>query len=216
MEVSDRSPVDILLRLGELQDSRVGPWLDYRQMGIGIDHIPDLIAIATNLCWINLADDHDPLGWAPIHAWRALGQLRADAAVDPLIRLFHEIDDNEWVIEELPYVLAEIGPAACPSLLAYLQDEGYPPFARMIAATSLAQLGVRFPAVRQEVVDVLCAQLERYRKNTSGVNSILISRLVDLDARECSELIHEVFVASKVDRFITGDWRDIKKRLVRA
>ncbi|MBD1862704.1 MULTISPECIES: hypothetical protein [Trichocoleus] len=50
--------------------------------------------------------------WAPIHAWRSLGQLRAEAAIEPLLSLLHRMDDegNEWIGEELPEVLACLQP----------------------------------------------------------------------------------------------------------
>lgn len=39
--------------------------------------------------------------WAPVHAWRALGQLRATEAIEPLITLFHDVED-EWNNFDLP------------------------------------------------------------------------------------------------------------------
>jgi hypothetical protein len=215
MEEIDSTPVARLLELGEPGYARGILWPDYRALGLGEEHIPQLIEIATNLTWINLPDDHDPLGWAPVHAWRALGQLEAVDAVMPLMQLFHEIRDNDWVIEELPDVFAEIGPASLAPLVGYLGDAQYPAFARMIAATSLMQLAVNYPDLRDTVLDALAEQLQRYPHNTTGMNSVLIARLVALDAAEYQNLIHEVFQESTVDRFITGDWRDIKKRFAR-
>src|SRR5579864_7878643 len=46
-----------------------------------------------------------------VHAWRALGQLRAVEAVEPLLELFDRLEDDDWVHEELPAVFGLIGPA---------------------------------------------------------------------------------------------------------
>ena len=79
-------------------------------LGLTSEHIPALIRMATDeeLNWAN-ADSLEV--WAPVHAWRALGQLHAEEAIEPLMRLFHEHDDSDWVGEELPivYEIREIG-----------------------------------------------------------------------------------------------------------
>ncbi|MBD2096751.1 hypothetical protein H6F90_16735 [Trichocoleus sp. FACHB-591] len=52
--------------------------------------------------------------WASIHAWRSLGRLRAEAAIEPLLSLLHRMDDegNAWIGEELPEVFGMIGAVA--------------------------------------------------------------------------------------------------------
>ncbi len=53
-----------------------------------------------------------PEVWAPIHAWRTLGQLHAAAAIAPLLGLLHYIDDDDddWAAEDLPRALGLIRP----------------------------------------------------------------------------------------------------------
>ncbi len=207
------APVAKLLELGEPTYSRDFTWPDYRSYGIGPEHIPALIAIATDNDLIHLPDDHDPRGWGPIHAWRALGQLRAQEAILPLMRLFHEVRDNDWVIEEMPDVFAMIGSPAFSALADYLRDESYPTYSRLVAATSLMQIALVDPALREQSITVLAEQLGEFKKNSSGMNGVLIANLVELEAAEQADLIQRVFAEGSVDRFIVGDWRDIKNRL---
>src|SRR6516225_2960194 len=49
-------------------------WPDYRQFGLGPEHVPALLAMVKDDTLLD-ADVDDPESWAPIHAWRALGQL---------------------------------------------------------------------------------------------------------------------------------------------
>src|SRR3990172_4320258 len=74
-------PIDKLLTYGDARN--VHDWPDYQQLGFGPEHVPDLIRVATDkdLLW---ADSDSLEVWAPIHAWRTLGQLRAEAAIQPL------------------------------------------------------------------------------------------------------------------------------------
>src|SRR5262249_22490558 len=116
-------PVDQLLSYGEVEHSSREDWPDYQQLGLGPEQIPDLIRMATDqeLRW---ADSESQEVWAPLHAWRTLGQLRAESAIEPLLRE-HEtlIEDDDWALEELPEVFGLIGPAALPPLAAYLADD---------------------------------------------------------------------------------------------
>lgn len=204
------SPVTRLLELGEPRCSCVLEWLDYRQFNLVPGHIPALIQLATDLSLLTNTDEDDARGWGPVHAWRALGQMRAVEAIEPLLNLFHALPDNEWIIEEMPDVFALIGPRAFAMLSAYLANASRPTYARLVAAASLTQMALRSPEVRDICITVLAEQLLNYKANTPGVNGVLIANLVELHATEYVELIHRVFAESKVDRFIVGDWRDVR------
>ncbi len=212
-EDAHASPVARLLELGKPIYSSDLSWPDYLSLGIGSEHVSALIGIATDLNLIQLPDEHDSRAWGPIHAWRALGQLGAKDAIEPLLCLFHEVPDNDWIIEEMPDVFALIGPAAFPALSAYLQDAAHPTYSRLVAATSLMEMALSHPDVRAGSIEALTGELLQYKKNSAGMNGVLIANLVELQAVEQVDLIHKVFVDGKVDRFIVGDWRDIKQRL---
>jgi hypothetical protein len=112
-------PVNQLLALGDVRDET--HWPDYLAYGLDTSHILELIRMGTDeeLQW---ADSESVEVWAPVHAWRALGQLRAEAAIEPLLGLLKNIDeeDDDWADTELPKVFGLIGPAAIPALTAYL------------------------------------------------------------------------------------------------
>ncbi len=215
-EADYTGPVRRMLELGEPAYSRGFAWPEYRAYGIGPEHIPDLIRLATDQSLICMPDGCEPSSWGPVHAWRALGQLHAREAVLPLLNLFHEVRDNDWVIEEMPDVFAAIGPAAFDSLTEYLLDTIHPDHSRMVAATCLMQMGLAHAETRDAGIAVLADQLEGYAKNSPGVNGVLIANLLELEAVDQAKLIQTVFTVGKVDRFIAGDWRDAKKRLKRA
>lgn len=210
---STPEPVLRLLELGKPQYARDLSWPDYSSFGILSEHIPYLIRLATDQNLLHLTDENEARAWGPIHAWRALGQLHAAAAIIPLMKLFHEVRDDDWVIEEMPTVFTLIGPPAFPYLEQYLRDEGYPPYSRLVAATSLTHLAIAYPALRDGAVQVLTDQLIGFEQNSPGMNSVLIANLVDLNAVEQANLIQKAFTESRVDRFIVGDWADIKRRL---
>ena len=207
------APVARLLDLGEPKCASPAEWINYTQFQLGPDDIPALIRLATDLSLLNDSNEKDARIWGPVHAWRALGQLGAVEAALPLLSLFHAVPDNDWIIEEMPDVFALIGPRAFVPLAAYLADTSRPTYARLVAATSLMQMALLSPAVRDGSVAALTEQLANYRTNSPGVNGVLIANLIELNAVEQRDLIHRVFVESKVDRFIVGDWRDVRLQL---
>ena len=85
-------PVSRLLELGECKWGK--DWLNYSSLGITSEHIPALIRLATDNHYLNDSSEGNE-AWAPIHAWRALGQLKATEAVDALIGLLRRIDEND-------------------------------------------------------------------------------------------------------------------------
>ncbi len=125
------APVQQLFTYGDARDSihqHSQGWPNYLKLGLSQAYIPALIQVLQSRSWEQEAEEEDSVAlWASIHAWRALGQLRAEAAIPELMRLIQESDESdriplsedwihEWIIEELPFVFGLIGPQALPPL----------------------------------------------------------------------------------------------------
>jgi hypothetical protein len=151
--------------------------------------------------------------WAPLHAWRALGQLRAEAAIGPLLSLLDPLVENDWVTEELPAVLGLIGPAALPALAAYIADTAPDEDARISAITSVEKIGTRWPEARPACVALLVERLEQFAINEPEVNGFLVLALVKLQATEAAPLMEWAFAAKRVDPNVMGDWEDVQVEL---
>jgi hypothetical protein len=71
-------PVQRLLTIGETRSYHPAEWPDYTvEFGLGREHIAELSRLAVTGC----GDPDSREVWAPLHAWRALGQLQAEASV---------------------------------------------------------------------------------------------------------------------------------------
>jgi hypothetical protein len=200
-------PVSKLLTMG---DCRGQPeWPDYLALGLGPEQIPDLIHMVEDeeLHW---ADSESLEVWAPLHAWRALGQLSAEAAVEPLLGLLWRIEEleDDWVGEEIPVVLGMIGPAAVPKLAEFLADPLQGLWARVAAAHALAEVGQRHPDARDDCVAVLSGALDGFADHDPSLNALLINYLVDLKAVEAAPQMEKAFAADSVDISVLGDWED--------
>lgn len=199
-------PVCRLLTLGEPK-SRI----DYATLGIGPEHIPELIRMVTDMA-LHRSEHVCAQVWAPVHSWRALGALRAEAAIDPLVDLLRLVDEeqDDWAGEDIPQALADIGPPAIAAVSAFLQDESRGLWGRVAASQSLSNIGKRHPEAREACVAVLTAQLERHAENDKDLNAFLISALMDLGAVESASAMERAFAADSVDLCVLGDWEEVQ------
>jgi len=201
------APVAQLLTLGE---PYARPF-DYTAMGFTATHVPELIRMAQSH---NQVDDlaEGDAEFAGIHAWRALGKLKAVEAIAPLLGMLHCVDDeqDDWVGEDLPHAFAEIGPACIAPVGAYLADAAHGLWARVAAASSLAEIGKRNPEGRADAVTALTDQLRGREKNDPILNGSLIAELLDLKAVESAPVIGAAFEAGAVDITVAGDWEDVQ------
>lgn len=212
METPNYSPpVDQLLTYGDCREIKEMP--DYPgKFGLTEEHIPDLIRMATDpkIAW---ADSESLVVWANIHAWRALGQLRAEAAIEPLISLFWNAEEDDWVMEEMPEVFGNIGTAAIPALTAYLQKKSNHLYPRSTAATCLTKIAQQFPEVRSECITILAEQLDARGGNDEAFNGFLVNDLLNLKAVEVASTIQQAYEEQRVELFAAGDWNDVQVEL---
>ena len=203
-------PVNKLLTYGDCRNFR--KWPNYLELGLTAEHIPELIRMVTDE-ELNWADSDSLEVWAPVHAWRALGQLKAEEAIESLMNLFHELEDSDWAGEELPEVYGMIGAKAIPTLAVYLADTSHDVFPRIRAARSLECIGNQDPEARAECISILTRQLEHFTENDPEMNALLISHLIDLKAVESIASIRAAFAKECVDYTIDGDVEDVEIEL---
>jgi hypothetical protein len=207
-------PVDSLLKLGRPDG---GPEdTDYAPHGIGPEHVPELIRLLQDE---ELAggDPESPEVYAQVHAWRALGQLRAESAIEPLLELLSQQEDDEtwsdWVTEEVPAVLGMIGPVARPAAAARLEQRGELKRVPTYYSQALTEIALRHPEVRQEVIGHLTRALEAAPQNDPSMNGFLLANLMDLEAEEAWPAIEKAFATGSVDTTIAGDAQRVKWEL---
>lgn len=199
-------PIDKLLTCGEAHFNK---WPDYSSLGLSNIHIPELIRMIGDND-LHFADSEGTEIWAPVHAWRILGQLRAAEAVIPLLEQLYLIDEeqDDWVCEEFPEVFSMIGPAAVVPLGAFLKEQRRGLWAKVCAASSLEKIGNRYSEERDQCVELLIEQMKQFRDNDPTLNGFIISSLTDLKAQDSMETIREAYNEGCVDCTVMGDIED--------
>lgn len=206
-------PVAHLLTVGDARDLR--DWPDYpATYDLTHDHVPDLVRMMHDE-GLNWADTESDEVWAPVHAWRALGQLRAASAVDDILAALSVIDEYplDWQTEELPKVLGMIGPSALPAVKTYLSDGERGLWSRVAVTRAIVEIGRRHPSARERCIDLLIGRLSRHARQDPTINAYLISALIDLKPIDDVTPIKEAFDAGDVDLTVQGDWEETQVHL---
>lgn len=164
---------------------------------------------------LHRAQEDSAAAWAPVHAWRALGQLNAESAVKPLVDMlvWANEHDDDWAQDELPTVLGLIGPAALPELGALLDAGQHGNSMQNLAVLAVLAVAEHHPDSRNACIDLLAAQLARYKGNAPWKNGALVGALVELRAVDQTPLMAQVFAGNRVDLAVNGDWEDVQFEL---
>jgi hypothetical protein len=204
-------PVDRLLKLGA-EPARRRTWPDYLTLGLEDRHVPALIRMATDPVLLN-APERDPGSWAPIHAWRALGQMEAQEAAGPLLALLEQRGDDPWVMEELPDILGMIGPAALHGATLLLFDEEKDESLRIDAGAVITNVAMQHPERRDEAAAVLVKQLEDWSHQSRALNGFLIAELVALGESGAAPLMEAAYAAGAVAPTDYRSWEEVQVAL---
>ena len=211
MNDSYRPPVSRLLALGK-EPAHRRIWPNYLHLGLQPAHVPELIRMAGDRSLLD-AEERSRESWAPLHAWRALGQLEAAAAAAPLFALLEREANDPDVFAEVPVVLGMIGPPSLPEATLWLFDETRDERIRVGAIRVLAEVGHEYPERSHEAAAILVQQLNDWAHQTPELNGFLVAALAELGESGAAPLIEEVFAAGKVARWISGEWEDVQVEL---
>jgi hypothetical protein len=215
METSYPPPVNQLLTLGDAEDSS---WLDYRSLGFSDAHVPVLIELLQDerIAWSAWKEGEDETPyWAHVHAGRAVGQLGAEAAIEPLLRRLALDRESDVANEDFPQALGMIGPAALGPVRDAMRTAAgaREPWTAVALSGALKEIATRHPHTRDEAVAAMAGQLQGWANQDFYLNTFLISNLMDLRATEAAGAMEAAIAAQRVDTTVTGDWEDVQVAL---
>ena len=181
------------------------PWFDYASIGISADHIPDLIALMKNSDYHNSSDELQM--WIPVHAWRALAQLRTVEMIPPFTDLLCEFQDDDWLREDCVAVVEMLGPRALPYWFEFLnQCESRDDIVAAVPIIEgLLKVGQTYPEARRPLVEDLTRRIEHYTNNDRDYNGFVINALGQLRAKNALPTIAAAYTNDAVNTFC-GNW----------
>ena len=203
-------PVGRLLTLGETGSYDLAKWPDYVvNFGLAREHVATLACMVCDAA-LNRADTDSNEVWAPMHAWRALGQLGVQDAVAPLLGFLRTSENDDAVSAELPVVFGMIGPAAVPHIAAFLSDRSNPTSPVATAMAGLREIVARHPECRDDCVGILARVLEPHAASDPSINGFAVWTLIDLAAVEAIDAMRDAFRRDAVDLSLVGGKEDVE------
>jgi hypothetical protein len=197
-----------LLALGE---PGYGDWAEYLALGVTAEHGPELIHMMEDPS-LNELDSDDVRVWAPLHAWRALGQLKYEPAIEPLIeRLqYAYAQEDDWFLQDFEGLVRQIGPAFAPTLMARLLSKAETEYVRGLCMDCLAALAEQHEELRARFVENLKTELSDAESNSPWVNGMLVYHLIELAPVEATPLIESAYSQGLVDESVCGNWPKVR------
>ena len=203
-------PVSKLLTLGDVDWE---DWFNYSELGITKAHILELIRLGTDreLLVFNKKVDEDE--WAPMHAWRALVQMQAVEAIEPLVQIldWREEIENDLINDGLAETLENFDAPGIEALAAFMNEPGHSVPGYVSASAILAGIGMEHTEQYEHITQIITSALEsNFEGNEEEVNGFWISDLLDMNAKNSYPIIKKAFDADKVDITIVGDLEDVE------
>ena len=128
--------------------------------------------------------------WTPIYAGRVLGQLRATAAIDPLIEFARTHPDDDHLV--LSIVMESIGPAAIDALLGWLRRPALHEWEHMTPIDALERIATAHPAEYGRITSALAALLLDFDLRSKELNALVCDALFDMEAETYRPLVANV------------------------
>ncbi len=206
-------PVSQLLAIGDDKVADHHAWRDYAgEYGLSNADIPELIQLAMD--WDAGTGENDPAVWAQMHAWRALGQMRADAAVIPLLTVLEDADEDDYAADrDVPVALGMIGAAAFAPVERLLVHPDTRFGMRLNLIGALAAMVEFHPEMRAACLRRFERLLAGYPVRDETVNGFVMLACGDIRAVEVIDSIRAAFADDAVDISVAGDLEDIEIKL---
>ncbi len=205
---SDNPKIQILLTLDTPPNTR--KWPDYlAKYDFTEEDVPALLAVFTDQDIEQLSSDR-PEVWAPLYAWRILGQLGSEDAIEPIVQSFDTLHEDDWALGELCGVIGMIGPAAIPTLVEFWHQPGKDEFSYVMAMDALCEIAKQHPPSRDQVIDIYIDYMNEPNKLAYNLNGLLMACLMDLKAVLAIDGIRRLFALNCVDISCAGDLEEVE------
>lgn len=174
-------------------------WPDYvQEYGLDASDIPELITYITDKTFLDSRPSSRKF-WAPLHAWRALGQMQAEAALAPLLQQMPELLEDDYAVAEIPVVLGMLGPAAVEPAYTLLCAADEDETLRIMGLDTLTEVAKRHPEEKARVLTLYDRYLDAPDPAATGLNSLLVLQLAELGALDFWPRVVPLFEQGWVD-----------------
>jgi hypothetical protein len=176
-------------------------WPNYiEELSLTKDDVSELIRIIKSSNLKNISPLSLIEEFAPMHAWRALGQLKVLDTIRILLEILTEEKNEEafWFQAELPKIIGYFGIGAISIIVEFLsQTSDW--VNKSIVLEGLKNIALNNIESRDTVINIFIKILKEYQTNDTAYNACLVKELIKLNANETLELVQEILNNDKID-----------------
>ena len=186
--------VEKLFFYGETNISE--PWPNYVvELNLKRVHINELIELIINSDLSKATSGFTIKDFAPRHAWRALGQLKAIVAIKTLLDALID-EKNEEAFDyrvELPYVFLLIGDKSIIELELFLKNEKIEWNYKLIIFETLVKFAIQKPIHKELIINISNDLIIKYNREPYFISYILnaLFKIEPVNSEIVKEVIHE-------------------------
>jgi hypothetical protein len=93
-------------------------------------------------------------GMLALHAMHLLGGIGDPSAASALLEPLRRSEDSDFITEDMPGVLARLGPKAIPKLREFVEDRAQDPVMRSVVYTGLVGMAELHPELAEQVKQI--------------------------------------------------------------
>ena len=133
-------------------------------------------------------------GMLALHAMHLLGGIGDPSAASALLEPLRRDEDSDFITEDMPGILARLGPEAVPELSEFVEDPSQDSTMRSVVYTGLVGMSVLHPELTEQVKQIGRDVATRCLLKGEPIPSVLavdLAEYQDPDDRRILEKLHE-------------------------
>lgn len=138
--------------------------------------------------------------WVPINAMHLLSGIGGKEALEAIMYAIHNFTEEmgDWLTEDLPSVLAYLGPSAFEALATALSDSKLDPFARNSIGRALLSISRTDEDLKRKTIESFVNAISNEKDILS--RTLLVDVLIDFKEKETLPFVRALFSKNLVDR----------------
>lgn len=139
-----------------------------------------------------------------VHLLAMLGHYRAQLAINSYLLWLDEDedDDSDWITEDLPGVLAHMGPGAVMTISGLVRHAAAPEWLRVSAARALASIAIDHPGTKPGIVRTVKEEVRK--EQDVGTRTQLAESLLDLVDPDLYEYHENLLLSGAISDDFSG------------
>lgn len=136
-----------------------------------------------------------------------MNNYKSQLAINSALVEYYD-DSSDWMIEEMPYIVAHMGPDAIRMLTLMLQNSVVDPYIRNGMARALIMIIIKNPETKQQIIQIIKETAQKESDKT--IRMFIVNPLLDLRDPDLYQYLKDFIQTGFIaDDFCDLEWLDV-------